>query len=77
MHGSNDTLVSPEQSANLYNALKKAGDRAEYVLIEGAEHGDYRWYQPGVITKVTHWFRQALGGPVKSQNPSAADPDAR
>ncbi|WP_425032704.1 alpha/beta hydrolase fold domain-containing protein [Pantoea agglomerans] len=76
MHGSNDTLVSPEQSANLYNALKKAGDRAEYVLIEGAEHGDYRWYQPEVITKVTHWFRQALGGPVKSQNPSAADPDA-
>jgi len=45
-------------------------------LIEGAEHGDYRWYQPEVITKVTHWFRQALGGPVKSQNPSAADPDA-
>lgn len=76
MHGSKDTLVSPEQSANLYNALHKAHDRADYVLVEGAEHGDYRWYQPEVISKVTRWFRQVLGEPVKSQNLSAADPDA-
>lgn len=76
MHGSSDTLVSPEQSANLYNTLKKAGNRADYVLIEGAEHGDYRWYQPEVITRVTHWFRQVLGEPAKSKSQSAADPDA-
>lgn len=40
MHGSADTLVSPLQSQQLYNALKKAGDRADYVILAGAEHGD-------------------------------------
>jgi len=56
--------------------LKKAADRADYILIEEAEHGDNRWYQPEVITKVTHWFRQVLGEPVKSHNQPVADLDA-
>jgi len=52
MHGSKDTLVSPEQSAQLYDALRKSGDRADYVLVDGAKNGDYHWYQPVVINRV-------------------------
>ena len=39
MHGSADTLVSPVQSQQLYRALKKEGNPADYVLLAGAEHG--------------------------------------
>ncbi len=56
MHGSKDTLVSPEQSAKLFRMLKKNGDNAEYVLVEGAEHGDNTWYQPIIINRVVEWF---------------------
>ncbi len=76
MHGSKDTLVSPEQSAQLYEALRKSGVRANYVLIDGAEHGDYHWYQPVVINRVVDWFRQTLGTPEKQNGKSTADPDA-
>ncbi|WP_024108333.1 alpha/beta hydrolase fold domain-containing protein [Dickeya dianthicola] len=76
MHGSKDTVVSPEQSAKLYNALKKAGDRADYVIIEGADHGDNYWYQTAVINRVVGWFQQTLGLPEKTKNQSAVNPDA-
>lgn len=76
MHGSKDTLVSPEQSAQLYDALRKSGDRADYVLVDGAEHGDYHWYQPVVINRVVNWFRQTLGTPEKQKGKSTAEPDA-
>lgn len=76
MHGSKDTLVSPQQSAQIYQALQKSGDRAEYVLIDGAEHGDYHWYQPAVINRVVDWFHETLGAPTKETNHAKADPDA-
>ena len=61
MHGSKDTLVSPKQSATLYKALLESGNKADYVLIEGAEHGDDHWYQPVVINRVVDWFCEHLG----------------
>jgi len=76
MHGSKDTLVSPEQSAKLYDALKKVGSRADYLLVKDAEHGDASWYQPAVTSRITAWFRQVLGGPVENTKQSASDPDA-
>lgn len=62
MHGSADTLVSPVQSAQLYRKLKELGGSVEYILVEGAEHGDLTWYQEPVIEKVTSWFIKSLGG---------------
>ncbi len=56
MHGSKDTLVSPKQSATLYKALLESGNKTDYVLIEGAKHGDDHWYQPVVINRVVDWF---------------------
>lgn len=65
MHGSADTLVSPLQSAQLYNALKEEGNKADYVLLEGAEHGDDHWYQQPVIDRVVSWFKATIGEPIK------------
>ena len=76
MHGSKDSLVSPEQSATFYKALKNSGNQADYVLIEGAEHGDYHWYQPALIGRVVEWFRQTLGSPKKTVKKPAIDQDA-
>jgi acetyl esterase/lipase len=73
MHGSADSLVSPQQSAQLYQALKAKKDTADYVLVEGAEHGDIHWYQPQVITHVVNWFKQTLGAPVKQNAAGQAD----
>ncbi|MEN0614986.1 alpha/beta hydrolase [Klebsiella indica] len=63
MHGSADTLVSPVQSKQLYEALKKEGNQADYVLLEGANHGDDNWYQKPVIERVVKWFKATLGAP--------------
>jgi dipeptidyl aminopeptidase/acylaminoacyl peptidase len=49
MHGSADTLVSPVQSQQLYRALKKEGNPADYVLLAGAEHGDDSWYRSRLL----------------------------
>ncbi len=73
MHGSADSLVSPVQSAQLYQALKAKKDTADYVLVEGAEHGDIHWYQPQVIEQVVSWFKQTLGEPLKQNAPAKAD----
>ncbi|WP_275785378.1 alpha/beta hydrolase [Pararhizobium gei] len=68
MHGSADTLVSPLQSVQLFEALKKKGDKVEYVLVEGAGHGDLTWYQPPIIDRVVEWFKATLGGPIKGNS---------
>ncbi|MGL5272050.1 MAG: alpha/beta hydrolase fold domain-containing protein, partial [Phocaeicola sp.] len=45
MHGSEDKLVSSAQSEQLYKALNEKGNKAEYVVVEGAGHGDLYWFQ--------------------------------
>lgn len=60
LHGSADTLVSPVQSAQLYKTLKDEGNQAEYVLLEGANHGDLPWYQEPLIQRVVSWFSHTL-----------------
>lgn len=76
MHGSSDTLVSPEQSATLFEALKKEGNRAEYILVDGAEHGDAHWYQPPIIDRVVGWFSKTLGAPHQMRSTNKQNPDA-
>ena len=62
-HGSNDKLVSPLQSAHMFEALRKAGTDVRYRLVEGAGHGDLVWYQEPVIREVTAWT-SARGSPL-------------
>lgn len=65
MHGSADTLVSPVQSRQFYEALVSKGNKADYVLVDGARHGDLSWFQPKVIDMVVDWFKNTLGQPGK------------
>ena len=60
MHGDKDSLVSPHQSAQLFDALRKAGEKVDYVVVKGAEHADLTWYQPEVIQEVVSWFTREL-----------------
>ena len=62
MHGSADMLVSPLQSAHMFEALQNNGQtESEYILIEGADHAGIKWYQDAVINKITDFFLQKLG----------------
>lgn len=38
LHGTNDTVVTPENSRRYVNAVKRAGGEAELMLIDGANH---------------------------------------
>ncbi len=76
MHGSADPLVSPQQSAQLFNALKARHDKVDYVVLEGAQHGDLSWFQKPVIERVVNWFTQTLGAPVKAQSSGKGDKNA-
>lgn len=77
LHGSADTLVSPVQSAQLYKGLTEGGNKAEYVLVEGANHGDLPWYQAPLIQRVVDWFSKTLKASstvpatTQSHNPNA------
>lgn len=76
MHGSADKLVSPWQSAHLFEALSaKHVKGCEYVLVEGAGHGDLPWYQPPVIDRVVSYFVTHLGDPAKA--PKLVTPTAK
>ncbi|MFQ8815809.1 MAG: alpha/beta hydrolase fold domain-containing protein [Sutterella wadsworthensis] len=78
MHGSGDRLVSPMQSAHLAQALRKAGTDVEYVLVEGAGHGDLPWFQKPVIERVVKFFEkeawQSRKGCRRGQQPLTAHP---
>lgn len=61
MHGSADNLVSPAQSEQLYEALAEKGNPVDYIVVEGAGHGDLYWAQPALIDRVVRWFEAHLG----------------
>lgn len=69
MHGSEDPLVSPVQSVQMFNALKNKKEDVRYIILEGAKHGDVSWYQPNVINTVVDFFKTKLGAP--KENPAA------
>ncbi|MFB2863392.1 alpha/beta hydrolase fold domain-containing protein [Aeromonas sp. MdU4] len=75
MHGSADTLVSPIQGKQLYEALRAKSSSVTYVLVEDAGHGDLSWYQQPVIDRVVTWFKTTLGEPVKGVS-NTTDPAA-
>ncbi len=65
LHGSEDTLVSPLQSKQLYEALKDKKADVDFVLVKGAHHGDAPWYQAPIIDRVVSWFKTKLGDEKK------------
>ncbi len=71
LHGAQDPLVSPTQSAKLFRALKAKNVDAEYVLVDNAQHGDLPWFQKPVIERVVNWFVKVLK-PVKAEEAEGA-----
>ncbi len=69
MHGDEDPLVSPAQSAQMFEKLKGKNVDVEYIVVKGAKHGDVTWYQPNIIATVVDWFKEKLGGsaPAKAK----------
>lgn len=56
LHGSADTLVSPEQSQHMYEALYKKNVDASYITVNGAGHGTAEWYQDSIINEIRDWL---------------------
>ncbi len=56
MHGTEDSVVPPEQSEILYKALKKAGVPTGRILLSGAGHGGASWIQQPVLDKIASFL---------------------
>ena len=52
LHGTADAIVPIELSRLFYDRLTAAGIRAEYLELEGAEHGDDAFYQPEIQQRI-------------------------
>ena len=62
IHGNADRQVSPLQSVKFFRALRKRGENARYVLLDGADHSsDHVWYQKETVALVSDFFRSNLG----------------
>ncbi|MGN0351272.1 MAG: alpha/beta hydrolase fold domain-containing protein [Roseburia sp.] len=61
-HGSNDELVPFGQSCELYRALREAGKQVELYQMEGAHHGDRRFWSNTVINMVLDFAHQTEQG---------------
>lgn len=60
MHGDKDRRVPIVQSEMMYDALNAAGVRADFLVLEGAGHGDDSFYQPEVLDAVDGFLKEVL-----------------
>ena len=44
-HGNKDSSVPHQQSVQLHDALNASGHPTDLYILNGAVHGDYRFYQ--------------------------------
>lgn len=58
-HGTEDKRVPIEQSDRMYEALQKAGVRADYYRLEGADHGEDCFYRREIMD-IIHSFLQEV-----------------
>lgn len=55
-HGSNDELVPFGQSCELYQALREAGKQVTLYQIDGAHHGDRRFWSNTVLNLIADFI---------------------
>lgn len=60
LQGLDDQVVSPSQSRNYYEALRETGVNAELLELEGAQHGDDRFFQNDVKDLVVRLLQKEL-----------------
>lgn len=58
MHGTEDALVSQSQNDSLYEALQKAGVRADYYVLEGAGHAAPQFYQQEMQERILQFLNE-------------------
>lgn len=52
LHGSADMVVDPAQSVLFYEALQHCGVRSDFLMLEGAIHGDDLFYQDEIVHRI-------------------------
>ena len=57
LHGTADTTVPIAMSDRFYEALRARGVPADYLVLEGAGHGDARFFQDEVKEKILAFLR--------------------
>ena len=63
LHGTNDKLVDiAAQSDRMYDALVQNGVKAEYIRLEGAEHGDDAFYQEDIKARILNFMNGVIYG---------------
>jgi hypothetical protein len=63
LHGSEGPVVPPEQSRRLYDTPVRNGVPAEFLILEGATHGDDRFYRDEMVDRILAFFQQ---NPIKN-----------
>ena len=58
LHGSDDTVVDPTQSVMFYETLQRCGVRSDFLMLEGAAHGDDLFYQDEMIDRILAFLGQ-------------------
>lgn len=61
VHGAADSLVPVSRSDRLYEALEKNHIPADYLVVEGAEHGDDLLYQNAVKERILAFLNRVCG----------------
>ena len=56
--GTADIIVPTWSAEKLYEALRKAGKETEYYLLEGARHGDMRFYGKVMMDRYEQFIRK-------------------
>lgn len=64
MHGDKDTLVSPNQTEILHDALVAKGVDSTHYVVKGAGHGGEHWDQPKVVNIMIDFLDKTLKGKI-------------
>lgn len=56
LHGTEDPLVSMEQSRQYYERLQQCGVRTDLLILEGATHGDDLFYQDEIADRILNFL---------------------
>lgn len=65
VHGDADPVVPYQQSVDLYNKLKQAGVKTEFMTVPGGEHGKFDKEKNSEVNKAITAFLKSLGIPNK------------
>lgn len=58
LHGTEDSVVPLEQSRRLFNVLQENNVPAQFLLLEGAGHGDDCFYQDAIMEKILNFLKK-------------------